>query len=212
LKGLSRAVLQVRRPSRRKREPPVKPPRRDLEEVLRPWLPLDREPEHDVAQPRAAPRPKPVDPSEPVEHPEEAESPEAAEPPKPVGPPEPVESPQPAVSPQEVPEPELQRRGRRRQERPTSRKPPPVVASEICCVVLWRGYVKSQLLAMPDVSSAHAAFASSPYFRLPNPNSPTERALEALQTLVDELEAEDWTVVSEGRRWYELRLERPLSP
>src|SRR5438128_1571336 len=34
LKGLSRAVLQVRRPSRRKREPPVKPPRRDLEEVL----------------------------------------------------------------------------------------------------------------------------------------------------------------------------------
>jgi len=52
-------------------------------------------------------------------------------------------------------------------------------------------------------------YALSPYFRLSDPESPGAEATAALE-LLDQLEAEGWTVVREGRRWYSFTLERPL--
>jgi hypothetical protein len=34
--------------------------------------------------------------------------------------------------------------------------------------------------------------------------------MAALRELLDQLEAEGWTVASEGRHWYSFTLERPL--
>jgi hypothetical protein len=86
---------------------------------------------------------------------------------------------------------------------------PQTVTAESCEIELWRGYVKCQLYAASlDRPHAAAAFAFSPFFRLREEDTPTEKAAEALRTLVDRLERDGWTVVSAGARWYQLRLHR----
>jgi hypothetical protein len=86
---------------------------------------------------------------------------------------------------------------------------PQTVTAESCEIELWRGYVKCQLYAASlDRPRAAAAFAFSPFFRLREEDTPTEKAAEALNTLVDRLERDGWTVVSAGARWYQLRLNR----
>ena len=50
----------------------------------------------------------------------------------------------------------------------------------------------------------------SPYFRLKDVEAPGAEAIAALQELLDQLEAEGWSVVLEGRSWYAFTLERPL--
>jgi hypothetical protein len=68
--------------------------------------------------------------------------------------------------------------------------------------------VKCQLYAASlDRPRADAAFAFSPFFRLRDEDTPTEKAAEALKTLVDRLERDGWTVVSTGPRWHQLRLD-----
>lgn len=76
-----------------------------------------------------------------------------------------------------------------------------------CEIGLWRGFGKCQLYAALDGSEE--AFVHSRNFRLPVEAEPTARAEEALSELVARLEQDGWTVVSEGLRWYQRRLERP---
>jgi hypothetical protein len=50
--------------------------------------------------------------------------------------------------------------------------------------------------------------AFSPYFRLLDDERSSSQALQALAVLVEELEQDGWTVVSDGPAWYQHRLER----
>jgi len=97
---------------------------------------------------------------------------------------------------------------RARQE--TSREGDTEVAVESCQIMLWRGYFRYQLFAGTGPSSIARAFAHSPYFRLEDADAPGAKAIAALQELLDQLEAEGWSVVLQGRRWYAFSLERPL--
>jgi hypothetical protein len=83
------------------------------------------------------------------------------------------------------------------------------VAVERCQIRIWRGYFRYQLFVAPG-GSTNSAFALSSYFKLSGLDSPGAEAMAALRELVDQLEAEGWTVAGEGRQWYSLTLERPL--
>jgi hypothetical protein len=90
---------------------------------------------------------------------------------------------------------------------PGPRQRPRVETSK---VVLWRGQLKYQLYVASLADDAGwRPLSVSPFFRLDDENIPTEQARKALKLLVKQLEREDWRVVSEGPRWYELTLERP---
>ena len=85
------------------------------------------------------------------------------------------------------------------------------VAVETCRIRIWRGYFRYQLFVAPGGSAnITRAFALSPYFKLPDLEAPGAGALAALRELLDQLEAEGWTVAREGQRWYSFTLERPL--
>jgi len=82
---------------------------------------------------------------------------------------------------------------------------------EWCRVRIWRGYFRYQLYVAPGRSTdISRAFVLSPYFKLSDVEAPGAKAMTALRDLLDQLEAEGWTVVREGRRWYSFTLERPL--
>lgn len=83
------------------------------------------------------------------------------------------------------------------------------VAVERCQIRIWRGYFRYQLFVAPG-GSTNSAFALSPYFKLSDLDSPGAEAMAVLRELLDQLEAEGWTVASEGRHWYSFTLERPL--
>lgn len=94
-------------------------------------------------------------------------------------------------------------------ERDTA-SPAPRAESETCKVVLWHSHLKHQLyVASLAQDAGWRPLGVSPFFRLDDEDVPTEQAATALRLLVDELEREGWTVVSEGKRWYELKLARP---
>jgi hypothetical protein len=76
-----------------------------------------------------------------------------------------------------------------------------------CEIRLWRGFVKSHLYAAP-AGSDKEPIAFSPYFRLLDDERSSSQALQALAVLVEELEQDGWTVVSDGPAWYQHRLER----
>lgn len=85
------------------------------------------------------------------------------------------------------------------------------VAVERCRIRIWRGYFRYQLFVAPGVSTnITRAFALSPYFKLSDLEAPGADAMAALRELLDQLEAEGWTVAREGRQWYSFTLERPL--
>jgi hypothetical protein len=86
-------------------------------------------------------------------------------------------------------------------------------AVESCRIELWRGYVKSQLYAAPldHGGTPPVGLFFSPFFRLRDEETPTKKAGVALQLLTERLERHGWEVVSNGPRWYQLRLERPRS-
>ena len=113
------------------------------------------------------------------------------------------------VASQARPEPESEP-GPERPRRETSREEDTEVAVESCQITLWRGYFRYQLFAATGPSSTGRAFALSPYFRLKDAEAPGAKAIAALQELLDQLEAEGWSVVLEGRIWYAFTLERPL--
>ena len=83
------------------------------------------------------------------------------------------------------------------------------VAVETCRVRIWRGYFRYQLYVAPG-SSTNIAHALSPYFKLSDLEAPGPEAVAALRELLDQLEAEGWTVAREGQQWYSFTLERPL--
>jgi hypothetical protein len=204
----ARGPVRVRRRRRRPREHPAKPVpeaskpgREDLVEALRP-------------------KPRPVRESE-VEKPPQPERREQAEfPPVPLGA---LRQPEPEAEPglttratalpapaQLEPEPKLHPEDRGAKPEAAGERPQ-TVTGESCEIELWRGYVKCQLYAASlERPRAAAAFAFSPFFRLRDEDTPTEKAAEALKTLVDRLERDGWTVVSAGARWYQLRLNRSL--
>ena len=109
---------------------------------------------------------------------------------------------------QREPEPELPPEHRpAKPEAPRER--PQTGITEKCEIKLWRGYVKCQLYAaLRDRPGEATGFAFSPVFRLPDEDTPTEEATGALKTLIDHLEEDGWTVMSEGKHWYQLRLAR----
>jgi hypothetical protein len=85
------------------------------------------------------------------------------------------------------------------------------VAVERCRIRIWRGYFRYQLFVAPGGSAnITRAFALSPYFKLSDLEAPGADAMAALRELLDQLEAEGWTVAREGQRWYSFTLERPL--
>jgi len=107
------------------------------------------------------------------------------------------------------PEPEFEP-GPERPRQETTREEDTEVAVESCQIMLWRGYFRYQLFAGTGPSSIARPFALSPYFRLEDADAPGAKAIAALQELLDQLEAEGWSVVLQGRRWYAFSLERPL--
>jgi outer membrane biosynthesis protein TonB len=76
-----------------------------------------------------------------------------------------------------------------------------------CEIKLWRGFIQSHLYAAP-AGSDEEPIAFSPYFHLLEGERSTSQALQALAALVEELEQDGWTVVSDGPAWYQHRLER----
>jgi hypothetical protein len=80
---------------------------------------------------------------------------------------------------------------------------------ESCEIRLWRGYVKCRLYA--TVRGSDEALAVSPYFRLPDEESPNAGAQRALAELLAELERAGWTVVQDRPIWYQNKLQR-LAP
>jgi hypothetical protein len=87
---------------------------------------------------------------------------------------------------------------------------PQATSVETCKVVLWRGHLKYQLyVASLAEDAGWRPLAISPFFGLGDEDVPTEQATTALKRLIQQLEREDWTVVSEGSRWYDVKLERP---
>jgi len=85
------------------------------------------------------------------------------------------------------------------------------VAVETCRIRIWRGYFRYQLFVAPGGSTnITRAFALSPYFKLSDLEAPGAEAMAALRELLDQLEAEGWTVAREGQQWYSFTLERPL--
>lgn len=206
----ARGPVRLRSRRRRPREHPAKPVpdaskpgREDLFEALRPKPTPVREPE--VEKP---PRP---------ERRERADSPpvplRALRQPEPHHEPDPGPTTRAPALPAPVrlePEAKLHPEDRGAKLEAAGERPQTVTA-ESCEIELWRGYVKCQLYAASlDRTRAAAAFAWSPFFRLRDEDSPTEKAAEALKTLVDRLEGDGWTVVSAGARWYQLRLNRSL--
>ena len=77
-----------------------------------------------------------------------------------------------------------------------------------CEVRWWRGFVKSQLVAVAsDMTGTEAAVASSPFFRekgRDRAESPVAAA--ALHALVESLQWEGWHVVGRGDEWFSVRL------
>lgn len=197
----ARRPVRIRRGRSRPRERQAKPGREDLLEALHP-------------------KPSPVRESE-VEKPPQPERRERAEPPPvPLGAlrqPEPQQEPEPGPTTRATalpapaqlePEPKLHSEDRGAKPEAAGERPQTVTA-ESCQIELWRGYVKCQLYAASlDGPRAAAAFAFSPFFRLRDEDTATEKAAAALKTLVDRLERDGWTVVSAGARWYQLRLSR----
>ena len=85
------------------------------------------------------------------------------------------------------------------------------VAVETCRIRIWRGYFRYQLFVAPGGSTnITRAFALSPYFKLSDLEAPGAEAMAALRELLDQVEAEGWTVAREGQQWYSFTLERLL--
>jgi hypothetical protein len=107
-------------------------------------------------------------------------------------------------------------------QRPASRKPKAARRPEQplslnralasrCRIIWWRGYFKSQFLAITrSPSGQDDVLAESPHFRWnkaePPPGNPT--ALEAHRSLVEALEQDGWSVASTGEHWFMVELER----
>jgi hypothetical protein len=77
-----------------------------------------------------------------------------------------------------------------------------------CEIKLWRGFAKCHLYAAPADSYDEPIIYFSPYFRLLEDERSSSQGLQALAVLVEELEEDGWTVVSDGPAWYQHRLER----
>jgi hypothetical protein len=77
-----------------------------------------------------------------------------------------------------------------------------------CEIKLWRGYVKCQLY-VAAAGSADAQITSR-FFRLRKEEEPGDDALQALSTLIAELESAGWSVAATGQAWYDRRLERAI--
>jgi hypothetical protein len=82
----------------------------------------------------------------------------------------------------------------------------PIVAR--CEIKLWRGFAKSHLYAAATDSDDEPIISFSPYFRVLEDDRSSSQGLQALAALVEELEQDGWTVVSDGPAWYQHRLER----
>jgi hypothetical protein len=194
----ARRPVRVRRRRRRPREHPAKP------------VPDASEPGPEDLLEALRPKPTPMRESE-VEKPPQPERRERAEsPPVPLGAlRQPTTRATALPAPAQLePEPKLHPEDRGAKPEAAGERPQTVTA-ESCEIELWRCYVKCQLYAASlDRPHAAAAFAFSPFFRLREEDTPTEKAAEALRTLVDRLERDGWTVVSAGARWYQLRLHR----
>jgi hypothetical protein len=97
----------------------------------------------------------------------------------------------------------------RRPEQPLSLNQAP---ASRCRIIWWRGYFKSQFLAIArSPSGEEDVLAESPHFRWskaePPPSNPT--TLEAHRSLVEALVQEGWSVASTGEHWFMVELERP---
>src|SRR6185503_8010593 len=83
-----------------------------------------------------------------------------------------------------------------------------------CEIVWWRGYVKSQFVAMATASDGRRveiATSSAFKWRKDEPPPETPEAVQALNALVASLEADGWSLSDRGAEWFALRL-GPSSP
>ena len=79
-----------------------------------------------------------------------------------------------------------------------------------CEIKLWRGYLKCQLYA--EAAAGESVLGTSPYFRLKDPNTPTEEAEGHLAELIEALEKRGWQLTASGATWYRHRLEKLQQP
>lgn len=103
--------------------------------------------------------------------------------------------------------------GLRARRRARSRAQPSRPEHEACQISFWRGYVKSQFLAVTERDGKAFAVAASPYFRTRGAIPPEDepRALGALAVLREELSQRGWELTGHGERWFEGTFARPLA-
>jgi hypothetical protein len=80
----------------------------------------------------------------------------------------------------------------------------PQAGRELCHISYWRGYVKSQFVAVTDVDGRPVALSTSPFFRaraeVPPEND--DRARRAHAALREELARDGWELAARGETWY----------
>lgn len=87
----------------------------------------------------------------------------------------------------------------------------PQLGVELCRISYWRGWVKSQFVAIADRDGGEVALSTSPFFRVrgDGPSPDDGRARRALAALHDELAREGWEPNGRGGAWYEGTFRRP---
>jgi hypothetical protein len=97
-------------------------------------------------------------------------------------------------------------RSRRRARASTARGVgKPTLGRELCHISYWRGYVKSQFVAVAECDGKPVAVSSSPFFRTHSESPPDDEveARRAHAVLIDELSRHGWTFEARGGKWYE---------
>jgi hypothetical protein len=81
----------------------------------------------------------------------------------------------------------------------------PQFGREVCRIFYWRGYLKSQFVAVTERDGKSVALFASPFFRTRGDAPPTDdvRARRAHAVLREELAQEGWQLASLGDAWYE---------
>jgi hypothetical protein len=86
---------------------------------------------------------------------------------------------------------------------------------DLCQIVFWRGYLKSGFYARSFDEEGHeVAVAESPLFRGERNGIPYEgeSAVEAYEALVEQLQADGWTLAERGDDWFSATFRRDHAP
>jgi hypothetical protein len=91
---------------------------------------------------------------------------------------------------------------------PLRTRPPIPAAESRCAITWWRGYVRSQFLAVAEGGTIVVAESPSFRWRSSKPPSQTEEAAAAHQQLMSALRDLGWEAGESGAVWYEVEFHR----